>query len=67
MRKAVSLKVIFWIEGEDLPAHNFVETAKKAVNDIVLTGSKDHPELKISIKQIGEFRGNDKDSFSDEF
>lgn len=67
MRKAVSLKVIFWIEGEDLPAHNFVETAKKTVKDIVLTGSKDHPELKISIKQIGEFRGSDKENFSDEF
>ena len=54
MRKAISLKVSLWIEGEDEPAHNFAESTKQAVRDIIAAGSSSHPELKVKIKSIGE-------------
>ena len=54
MRKAISLQVKLWIEGEDEPAHNFAEGAKKAVQEIIAAGSSSHPELKVTIKSIGE-------------
>ncbi len=38
MRKAISLKVSLWIEGEDEPAHNFAESTKQAVRDIIAAG-----------------------------
>jgi hypothetical protein len=61
MRKAISLKVNLWIEGEDEPAHNFAESTKQAVKEIIEAGSSKHPELKITIKNLGE-RGVDDDS-----
>ncbi|MCU7492066.1 MAG: hypothetical protein ACM3UR_04670 [Bacteroidota bacterium] len=59
MRKAISLKVSLWIEGEDEPAHNFAESTKKAVNEIIQKGSSAHPELKVKVKRITE--RNDED------
>lgn len=59
MRKAISLKVSLWIEGEDEPAHNFAESTKKAVEEIIQKGSSIHPELKVKIKRINE--RNDED------
>ncbi|MDQ3908153.1 MAG: hypothetical protein M3268_07395 [Acidobacteriota bacterium] len=61
MRKAISLKVNLWIEGEDEPAHNFAESTKQAVREIIEAGSSKHPELKITIKGLGE-RGVDDDA-----
>ncbi|HEX2865872.1 MAG TPA: hypothetical protein VHO03_02460 [Ignavibacteriales bacterium] len=61
MRKAISLKVNLWIEGEDEPQHNFAESAKKAVNEIILKGSSAHPELKIKIKGINEHNDDQDD------
>jgi hypothetical protein len=61
MRKAISLKVNLWIEGEDEPAHNFAESTKQAVKEIIEAGSSKHPELKITIKNLGE-RGVDDSS-----
>lgn len=61
MRKAISLKVSLWIEGEDEPAHNFAESTKKAVNEIILAGSTKHPELKIKIKGINEHNDEDEE------
>ena len=54
MRKAISLKVSLWIEGEDEPAHNFAESTKQAVKDIIAAGSSSHPELKVTVKSVGE-------------
>jgi hypothetical protein len=58
MRKAISLKVSLWIEGEDEPAHNFAESTKQAVQEIIQAGLSKHPELKVTIKSVGE-RGVD--------
>ena len=54
MRKAISLKVNLWIEGDDEPAHNFAESTKQAVREIIEAGSSKHPELKVTIKNLGE-------------
>lgn len=54
MRKAISLKVSLWIEGEDEPAHDFAEATKQAVREIIEAGASKHPELKITIKSVGE-------------
>ena len=54
MRKAVALKVNLWIEGEDEPAHNFAESMKQAVREIIEVGGATHPELKITIQELSE-------------
>jgi hypothetical protein len=61
MRKAISLKVNLWIEGDDEPAHDFAESTRQAVREIIEAGSSKHPELKITIKNLGE-RGVDDDA-----
>ena len=58
MRKAISLKVSLWIEGEDEPAHDFAASTKQAVEEIIQAGLSKHPELKVTIKSVGE-RGVD--------
>ena len=58
MRKAISLKVSLWIEGEDEPAHDFAASTKQAVQEIIQAGLPKHPELKVTIRAIGE-RGVD--------
>jgi hypothetical protein len=67
MRKAISLKVNLWIEGEDEPAHNFAESTKKAVREIIAAGSSSHPELKVTIKSIGERSGSAEHEKGDSF
>ena len=57
MRKAIQLKVILWIEGEDEPAHDFAESTTQAVKEIIEAGSAKHPELKITVKKISEQGG----------
>jgi len=54
MRKAIALNVNLWIEGEDEPAHNFAESTKQAVREIVDAGSATHPELRITIQDLAE-------------
>jgi hypothetical protein len=58
MRKAISLKVTLWIEGEDEPAHDFAGSTKQAVKEIIEAGASKHPELKVTVKNLGE-RGVD--------
>jgi hypothetical protein len=57
MRKAIQLKVILWIEGEDEPAHDFAASTTQAVREIVEAGSVKHPELKVTVKKISEQSG----------
>ncbi len=55
MRKAIRLKVILWIEGEDDPAHDFAKSTTQAVHDVIGAGiQKLHPPLQIAIKAISE-------------
>lgn len=59
MRKAIALQVDLWIEGEDEPAHNFAESTKQAVSDIIAAGSSTHPELSVKINGIVERQDDD--------
>lgn len=65
MRKAISLKVSLWVEGEDEPAHNFAASTKQAVRDIIAAGSSSHPELKVKVRSIGERGGGSDDESTD--
>jgi hypothetical protein len=54
MRKAIALQVDLWIEGEDAPGHDFAESTKQAVRDIIAAGISIHPELSFKIMGIVE-------------
>ena len=59
MRKAIALRVDLWIEGEDQPAHDFAESTKQAVSDIITAGISSHPELAVKIRRIVEPKDDD--------
>ena len=54
MKKAISLDVRLWIEGEDDPAHDFAESTTQAVRDIIEAGAAKFPALAIRIRSIRE-------------
>jgi hypothetical protein len=54
MRKAISIDVRLWIEGEDEPAHDFAQSTTQAVRDIIDTGAAQYPGLSIKIRSIKE-------------
>jgi hypothetical protein len=54
MKKAISLDVRLWIEGEDEPAHDFAQSTTQAVRDILEAGRAKHPSLAITIRSIQE-------------
>jgi hypothetical protein len=56
MLKAIQLRVMLWIEGEDEPAHDFAQSTIQAVREILTHGSRAHPELDVSVKEIREDR-----------
>jgi hypothetical protein len=60
MHKAIQLRVTVWIEGEDQPAHNFFDSTKQAINDIIAAGKGRYPQLKVTIKEVAEDDDYDK-------
>jgi hypothetical protein len=54
MKKAISLDVRLWIEGEDEPAHDFAQSTTQAVRDILQAGAGKYPALAITIRSIKE-------------
>jgi hypothetical protein len=54
MRKAISLDVRLWIEGDDEPAHDFARSTTQAVRDILEAGATKFPDLAITIRSIKE-------------
>ncbi len=62
MKKAIQLRAVLWIEGEDAPAHDFASSTIQAVRDIISTGEKAHPELRFTIKSIVELPDEDEDT-----
>jgi hypothetical protein len=54
MKKAISLDVRLWIEGEDEPAHDFAQSTIEAVRDILEAGAAKHPSLAVRVKSIRE-------------
>ena len=60
MRKAIALRVNLWIEGEDEPAHDFADSTKQAVRDIIAAGLSSHPDLSVNIRGIVETNDTNK-------
>ena len=54
MRKAITIDVRLWIEGEDEPADDFAQSTTQAVRDIVEAGAAKYPGLSIKIRSIKE-------------
>jgi hypothetical protein len=54
MRKAISIAVQLWIEGEDDPAHDFGQATTQAVREIFESGATKFPALSIQIRSIKE-------------
>ena len=54
MKKAISLDVRLYIEGEDEPAHDFAQSTTDSVRDIIEAGSAKYPGLAIKIRSIRE-------------
>jgi hypothetical protein len=54
MRKAISIAVQLWIEGEDEPAHDFAQSTAQAVREIIEAGATKFPALSIQIRSIKE-------------
>jgi len=54
MKKAISLDVRLWIEGDDDPAHDFAQSTTQAVRDIIEAGAANYPALAIKIRSIKE-------------
>jgi len=54
MKKAITLNVALWIEGEDEPAHDFAKSTSDAVRDIIESGTARYPGLAIKISSIKE-------------
>ncbi|HEX5438123.1 MAG TPA: hypothetical protein VFW98_13235 [Gemmatimonadaceae bacterium] len=57
MRKAIQLRVLLWIEGEDEPADDFAALTTRAVREVIRAGAAHHPELRMTIKGIREDEG----------
>lgn len=54
MRKAISLDVRLWIEGDDEPAHDFAQATTAAVRDLIEKGAAQYPGLSITVRSIRE-------------
>lgn len=54
MRKAISIDVRLWIEGEDEPAHDFAQSTTQTVREIIETGASKYPGLSITIRSLKE-------------
>ena len=54
MKKAISLDLKLWIEGEDEPAHDFAQSTMQAVREIIAAGATKHPELTVQIRSLKE-------------
>ncbi|HEX6536710.1 MAG TPA: hypothetical protein VF041_19135 [Gemmatimonadaceae bacterium] len=57
MKKAIRLRVMVWIEGEDEPAHDFFKSTSAAIRDVIAAGAKTHPELRFTVKRVREDEG----------
>jgi len=54
MKKAITLDVRLYIEGEDEPAHDFAASTSQAVRDLIEAGKGKFPGLAIKIRSIRE-------------
>ncbi|MCA1554224.1 MAG: hypothetical protein LC737_07590, partial [Chloroflexi bacterium] len=60
MRKAITLNVRLYIEGDAPPAEDFEQLTTKAVKDLIAQGQK-KSKLKFTIREVKEIEGDDSD------
>ena len=61
MKKAVRLRLLVEVRGEDEPAHNFAAAARRAIREIIRAGRSAHPELSVSVRRVVEDDGGGRD------
>jgi hypothetical protein len=54
VKKAIDIKAVFHVEGEDAPADDFAALVSNALRDIIASGAGKYPNLKITVKKLGE-------------
>ena len=68
MTKAVRLRLLVEVRGDDEPAHDFAASAGRAIRDIIRAGRGAHPELSVRVRRVaeddggGEADGDDEDA-----
>ena len=65
MKKAVRLRLLVEVRGEDEPAHDFAATASRAIREIVRAGRAAHPELTVTVRRVVEDDGGGEDDGED--
>jgi hypothetical protein len=63
VKKAVTLRVQFYIEGEDEPAHDFTETGEAVLKQVIAGGFEAfHGPYTIQLLKMELIEGGDEDS-----
>lgn len=57
MKKAVRLRLLVEVRGEDEPAHDFAAAATRAVRAIIRAGASARPEVSITVRRVVEDDG----------
>jgi hypothetical protein len=65
MKKAVRLRIVLEVRGEDEPAHDFAAAASRAIREIIRAGRTAHPELSVSVRSVAEDDGASDDDGED--
>ena len=61
MKKAVRLRLLVEVRGDDEPAHDFAAAASRAMREIVRAGRSAHPELTVRVRRVVEDDGGGED------
>ena len=61
MKKAVRLRLLVEVRGEDAPAHDFAALASRAIREIIRTGRSARPELSVRVRRVVEDDGGGED------
>ena len=65
MKKAVRLRLLVEVRGEDEPAHDFAAAASRAIRDVIRAGRAAHPELTVTVRRVVEDDGGGEDDAED--
>ena len=61
MRKAVRLRLLVEVRGEDEPAHDFAAAATRAIREIIRAGCAARPEFSVIVRRVVENDGGGED------
>lgn len=60
MKKGVTMRVTLYIEGEDEPAHDFTETGRQVVTDILQAGEMAYTgPYTVKLEKMEPLEGSD--------